>query len=156
MPSRKDYSERREAYCAWLTANRIAPGDVLLDSDVYLDTTDDGTRVIVYEGCTRDAQGRKHVNERGDGVALERRTTPLLVDPPDWWEPYRKPTRDQLLDVLAKVRALHQPQPDGTGFPDGQQCRTCSQDGGDGYQYLVRWPCPTAKAIGNEAGLDAL
>jgi hypothetical protein len=106
MPSRKDYSERREAYCAWLTANRIEPGDILLDSEVYLDTTSDGTRVIVYEACARDSQGRKHVNERGDGVALERRTTPLLVDPPDWWEPYRKPTRDQLLDVIDKLRKL--------------------------------------------------
>ncbi|WP_030188058.1 hypothetical protein [Streptomyces violaceorubidus] len=106
MPSHKDYSERREAYCAWLTANHIDPGDVLLDADVYLDTASDGTRVIVYEACAKDAQGRKHVNERGDGVAIECRTTPLLVEPPDWWEPYRKPPRDQLLAVLDRVKAL--------------------------------------------------
>jgi hypothetical protein len=50
--------------------------------------------------------------------------------------------------ALASARALHRPQPDGSGFPDSQQCGTCSQDGGDGYQYLVPWPCPTARAVG--------
>ncbi|GHC36872.1 MULTISPECIES: hypothetical protein [Streptomyces rochei group] len=59
-----------------------------------------------------------------------------------------KPTRDQLLDAVDKVRALHQPQQDGTGFPDSQQCSTCSRDGGDGYQYLVPWPCPTIRILG--------
>ncbi|MEU5624252.1 hypothetical protein [Streptomyces tendae] len=54
---------------------------------------------------------------------------------------------DELLATIERVRALHQPQPDGTGFDDGQQCRTCSQDGGDGYQYLVPWPCPTVRAL---------
>jgi hypothetical protein len=52
--------------------------------------------------------------------------------------------------ALDRVRALHQPQHDGSGFPDSQQCSTCSQDGGDGYQYLVPWPCPTIRAIGEE------
>ncbi|MEI5100334.1 hypothetical protein RB200_19625 [Streptomyces sp. PmtG] len=50
--------------------------------------------------------------------------------------------------AIARVRALHQPQPDGSGFPDGLHCRTCSEDGDDGYQYLVRFPCPTAAALG--------
>ncbi|WP_435606632.1 hypothetical protein [Streptomyces ardesiacus] len=139
MPSRKDYSERREAYCAWLTANHIDPGDVLLDSDVYLDTTGDGTRVIVYEGCAKDAQGRKQVDERGTGVALERRTTPLLVEPPDWWEPYRKPTRDQLLDAVARVRELHS--------QDGEYCSICTTDFG---RLTAPWPCPTIQAIDSE------
>ncbi|MFJ6069100.1 hypothetical protein ACIQHU_39425 [Streptomyces tendae] len=136
MPSRKDYSERRESYCAWLTANHIDPGDVLLDSDVYLDTASDGTRVIVYEACARDAQGRKHVNERGDGVAIERRTTPLLADPPDWWEPYRKPTRDQLLDAVARVRELH--------CEEYGCCAHCTR------ANFVSYPCPTIQAIDSE------
>ncbi|MFE0207044.1 hypothetical protein [Streptomyces sp. NPDC058985] len=150
MPSPKQHSERREAYCAWLTANQIDPADVLLNADVYLDTAEDGTRVIVYEACARDSEGRKQVDERGDGVALERRTVRLLVDPPGWWEPYRKPTRDQLLEVVDKVRALHKPQPDGSPFPEIQQCSTCSRTEGDGYQYLVYWPCPTIQAIDSE------
>ena len=52
--------------------------------------------------------------------------------------------------ALNRVRALHQPQHDGSGFPDSQQCSTCSQDGGDGYQYLVPWPCPTIRALDGE------
>lgn len=54
---------------------------------------------------------------------------------------------DRAEAALARVRALHQPQHDGSGFPDSQQCSTCSQDGGDGYQYLVPWPCPTIRAL---------
>lgn len=147
MPSREDSTNRREAYAAWLTANDIDPAHVLLDADVYIETGTDGTRRIVYEACHLDDQGRRQVDERDDRVAVERRTIPLLVDPPDWWEPYRKPTRDQLLEAVDRIRALHQPQQDGSAFPDSQQCPTCSQDGGDGYQYLVPWPCPTIQAL---------
>ncbi len=58
--------------------------------------------------------------------------------------------------ALDRVHTLHQPQPDGTGHPDGQQCQTCSKDGGDGYQYLVPWPCPTVRTLdGNRATPDA-
>ena len=106
MPSEQQYSNRRDAYRAWLTANDIDPGHVPLDADVYLDTDPDGARHIVYEVFHLDSEGRKQVNERGDGAATERRTTPLLVDPPDWWQPYRKPTRDQLLNVLQDVKQL--------------------------------------------------
>jgi len=52
--------------------------------------------------------------------------------------------------VLDRIRALHQPKPDGSGFLDALQCRTCSHDGGDGYQYLVPWPCPTVEAVDEE------
>ncbi|MFH9403296.1 hypothetical protein ACH4JS_26625 [Streptomyces sp. NPDC017638] len=54
---------------------------------------------------------------------------------------------EQAQAAIERVRALHQPQPDGSGFPDSQQCPTCSEDGGDGYLYLVRSPCPTARAL---------
>lgn len=117
MPSPQHYSERREAYCAWLTANNINPSHVLRDADVYIETDTDGTQRIVYEGCQLDSEGRKQLNERGDGVAIEPRTTPLLVEPPSWWEPYRKPTRDQLLSVLDRVRTLADDGPPaGTGI----------------------------------------
>ena len=49
--------------------------------------------------------------------------------------------------AIARIRALHQPQPDGSGFPDSNHCTTCSTNGGDGYQYLVPWPCPTIAAL---------
>ena len=51
-----------------------------------------------------------------------------------------------------KLLNLHAPQPDGSGFHDGVQCRTCSQDGGDGYQYLVPFPCDTVRAIAEGYG----
>ncbi|MFD3999841.1 DUF6221 family protein [Streptomyces rubiginosohelvolus] len=51
-----------------------------------------------------------------------------------------------------RILARHTPQHDGTAFPDGQQCRTCSQDGGDGYQYLVPYPCPTVTDLAHAHG----
>ncbi|WP_416520050.1 DUF6221 family protein [Streptomyces achromogenes] len=51
-----------------------------------------------------------------------------------------------------KLLELHQPQPDGSAFPDSMQCRTCSHDGGDGYQYLVYAPCPTVVALAEGYG----
>jgi hypothetical protein len=138
MPSREDYTTRREAYAAWLTANGIEPGHVLSDADVYIETRPDGTRHIVYEGCHLDAEGRRHLNERGDGVAIEHRTTPLLVEPPDWWQPYRKPTRDQLLTAVERVRALHNRWESDLGC-----CAHCQ----DGMGTPLPWPCPTIRAL---------
>lgn len=51
-----------------------------------------------------------------------------------------------------KLLELHAPQQDGSGFPDSMQCRTCSKDGGDGYQYLVSAPCPTVLALAEGYG----
>jgi len=61
-----------------------------------------------------------------------------------------------------RILARHTPQPNGTGFDDGWQCQTCSVDGGDGYQYLVPYPCPTVEDLAHAhditddilAGLD--
>lgn len=73
----------------------------------------------------------------------------------EWFERLNAEAREARR-ALGRVRALHQPQPDGTGQPDGQQCRTCSQDGGDGYQYLVPWPCPTVRTLdGEQPATDA-
>ena len=51
-----------------------------------------------------------------------------------------------------RILARHRPQPDGSGFPDGKHCQTCSQDGGDGYQYLVPYPCPTVLDLADGYG----
>ncbi|MFD9443363.1 hypothetical protein [Streptomyces sp. NPDC060001] len=116
MPSPQDYATRREAYAAWLTANAISPGIVLMDADVTIVTKDDGSRVIAYEGCDLTTDGHKQPDERGTGVATRRFETPLLVEPPDWWEPYEKPTRDDLLEVLGRVQsAAEQTPPGGDG-----------------------------------------
>lgn len=51
-----------------------------------------------------------------------------------------------------KLLEEHAPQQDGSGFPDSLQCRTCSQSGGDGYQYLVPFPCPTVRFLAEGHG----
>jgi hypothetical protein len=52
-----------------------------------------------------------------------------------------------------RILARHEPQPNGTGFEDGWQCRTCSVDGGDGYQYLAPYPCPTVEDLAHAHGI---
>jgi hypothetical protein len=52
-----------------------------------------------------------------------------------------------------RILARHAPQPNGTGFEDGWQCQTCSVDGGDGYQYLVPYPCPTIEDLAHAHGI---
>ncbi|MBX9392245.1 hypothetical protein K4749_01190 [Streptomyces sp. TRM72054] len=51
-----------------------------------------------------------------------------------------------------RILAEHAPQPDGSGFPNSRQCRTCSRDGGDGYHYLMPYPCPTVLAVADSYG----
>ncbi|MEW2187685.1 hypothetical protein AB0900_30840 [Streptomyces cellulosae] len=134
MPTWPD--DRLDAIRAWLKANNINPSDVPIRGDLYLEPDPDGGQRIAYEAFHLDSQGRKHVDERGTGAAIERRTTPLLVDPPDWWEPYRKPTREQLLEAVTRVRALHQ--------QEGDYCAICTTDYG---RLCAPWPCPTIKAL---------
>lgn len=136
------------AVCDWLTAHDIDPHHVPIDGVLTIENTPDG-RVIRCERSVPGEHGQLQIDERGN-LLTEIITVPLVSEPPPLWKPYERPTREQLLKVVETVRALHQPQPDGTGFPDSQQCRTCSQDGGDGYQYLVRYPCPTTRALDGE------
>ncbi|MFJ6069082.1 hypothetical protein ACIQHU_39335 [Streptomyces tendae] len=52
-----------------------------------------------------------------------------------------------------KLLELHRPQQTGAGFPDIQECRTCSADSlGDGYQYLMPAPCPSLLALAEGYG----
>jgi len=52
-----------------------------------------------------------------------------------------------------KLLTLHRPQQTGAGFPDIQECRTCSADSlGDGYQYLMPAPCPSLLALAEGYG----
>lgn len=101
----EDWPEgRREAVCAWLTANNIQPDGVPIDTDLYIEPGPDGTPHIHYEAFHLDSTGHRHLDERGQDAAIETRTTPLLVDPPDWWKPHRKPTRDQLLENIQREK----------------------------------------------------
>lgn len=101
---------RRDALCNWLTANGINPADVPIDGDLAIVETDAG-RAIRVEVEVRNEDGRVLLDEREHRAARELRTVPLLVEPPDWWEPYEKPTRTTLLAAVERVRkavtALH-------------------------------------------------
>ncbi|MFI1472062.1 hypothetical protein [Streptomyces wuyuanensis] len=130
---------RREALCAWLTANEINPGDIPTDGDLIIHTRTDGTRVIRYEVFVRDTAGLILVDDRGARTAIESRETPLIVEPPDWWRPFQKPTREQLLATVQRVRALHAKNPN-TG-----DCEHCSER--DYPNYAVPWPCRTLQVV---------
>lgn len=136
----KHASDRHDALCAWLTANGANVGAVPVCADIYIVTGDDGQRAIEYEAFVLDADGNKTLDERMHSAAIETRTVPLTVEPPDWWTPHIKPTRDQLLDAVAAVSKLHACNAN-TGA-----CEHCSAR--DYPNYEVPWPCPTMQAIG--------
>jgi hypothetical protein len=108
MPSPQDYTDRRQAYAAWLEANGINPSHVLQDADITIIEGPDG-RMLRCEVCDLTPDGHRQVDERGERVATKTVTVPLAVEPPGWWEPYEKPTRDQLLAAIGKsLPALRQ------------------------------------------------
>ncbi|WP_055693245.1 hypothetical protein [Streptomyces prasinopilosus] len=97
--------DRRKAVCAWLTANGINPSDVPQDADMTIDDGPTG-RVLRCEVFDRHPDGYIQVDERGEKAAIRVVSVPLTVEPPQWWQPHMKPTRDQLLAVLERVREL--------------------------------------------------
>lgn len=132
---------RRDALCDWLTANGIEPRDVPIDGDLTIVDTDTG-RAIRVEVELRGENGQVLLDERQHQAAREIRTVPLLVEPPDWWEPYEKPTRAVLLAAVERVRALH------VRNPNSGTCEHCSER--DYPDYSVPWPCPTIRALDEE------
>ncbi|MGW2209939.1 hypothetical protein [Streptomyces sp. NPDC001781] len=100
MATNPDLTEdRRAALLTWLTANGIHPRNIPANGDLTIETTEQG-RVILYEAFVRDERGAILLNDRGTGPARVFRRTPLVVDPPDGWEPYEKPTREQLAETV--------------------------------------------------------
>ncbi|MGW0948502.1 hypothetical protein ACWD4O_38930 [Streptomyces sp. NPDC002623] len=132
-------SERQQAIRAWLIANGIVPNHIPVNADITIEAGPDQTRVIVYEAFDLDADGYKQLDELGTGAALNVLRTPLLVEPPEWWKPYVKPSRDTLLAATDRVRALHVRNVE-TGA-----CEHCSA--GDYPNYDVHHPCATIKAL---------
>lgn len=109
--------DRREAMCAWLTANGINPNDVPQDAEM---TISEGTagRFLNCDVFERTPDGHIQVDERGEKAAVTVIHVPLKVEPPEWWEPYEKPTRDELLRILERVRAAADAgPPSGTAIP---------------------------------------
>ncbi len=101
----KMLSDRMEAMATWLDALGLAPGSVPVWADMTIQDGPNG-RTLRCEVYDLTADGHKQVDERGKRVATTFVTVPLKVDPPSWWKPYVKPTRDDLLDVIDKLRKL--------------------------------------------------
>jgi hypothetical protein len=95
---------RRTALCGWLTENGINPHDVPADADMTIDKGPTG-RFLRCEVFDRSPDGRLQVDERGERVALMVVNVPLQVEPPEWWTPYEKPTREQLLQERGQLAA---------------------------------------------------
>jgi len=93
---------RRTELCDWLTENGINPHDVPADADMTIDKGPTG-RFLRCEVFDRSLDGRLQVDERGERVALMVVNVPLQVEPPEWWTPYEKPTREQLAATLREV-----------------------------------------------------
>jgi hypothetical protein len=105
MPSAEQYNNRRQAYAAWLTANGINPNNVPRDAVI---TISEGTagRLLCCEVFDLTPDGHRQLDERGEKAAVTVVAVPLKVEPPNWWESYEKPTRDELLAVVDRVEQL--------------------------------------------------
>lgn len=101
----KYLSERQEAVAVWLEANGIRPADVPADAELTIEDSPGG-RLIRCEVFHYDSTGRRQIDDTGCRVATTFVTVPLAVEPPQWWQPWRKPSRDDLLDTVAKLRRL--------------------------------------------------
>jgi hypothetical protein len=134
------HRDRREDLCAWLRANGIDPDEVPLDADMTITTVDNDARWLRCEVFVTDANGRRMLNERRTDVARDTVTVPLRAEPPSWWQPHLRPSREQLLEAIAAVGKLH------VRNPNTRTCEHCSER--DYPDYAVPWPCPTMRALG--------
>ncbi|MFE2965533.1 hypothetical protein ACFXKC_18005 [Streptomyces sp. NPDC059340] len=137
MPVPADWTRRTEL-CDWLAVHDIDPHTVPIEGDLTIVDTEQG-RAIRVEVYVRNEAGALVIDARGDREAREIRTVPLEVEPPVWWTPYEKPTREQLLTAADRVRALHR-RNESTG-----ECEYCSAR--DYPDYAVPHPCPTIRAL---------
>ncbi|MFJ8727695.1 hypothetical protein [Streptomyces sp. NPDC093269] len=129
---------RREAVCAWLTANGIDPKNVPQDADITI-SEGAGGRVISCEVFDLDPDGLRQIDERGNRAAVTVVTVPLKVEPPTWWKPYQKPTSDQLSDAIK------------TAFP---ALRRALADLPAVCRYHGENPAPRSPSYGREACCD--
>ncbi|MEU5322953.1 hypothetical protein AB0G67_40315 [Streptomyces sp. NPDC021056] len=134
----KGMSDRRQQTAAWLDANGIPARDVPMDADITIEDGPDG-RVIRCEVCDLDADGRRQPDDTGTRVATTFVTVPLKTEPPAWWQPRVKPTRDQLLTAMEGLHALHR-RNEHSG-----NCEHCSDR--DYPDYAVPWPCETIRVL---------
>lgn len=139
------WSERHAELCDWLRANNVDPNEVLRDGELFIDTADDGTRTLHADLYTLDDKGGRFYDYAQNEAAQHRLVVPLVAEPPVWWKPHRKPTREQLLDAVYAVARVHR-----AAEHQGQTiCVACSAY--DGWTTTgnppVPHPCDTVKAL---------
>ena len=103
---------RRDAVCAWLRANGINPAHVPRDADINIGVNPAG-RYIELDLFDLAPDGKKQIDEHGENAAILTARVPLKVEPPVWWEPNVKPTRDQLLHLVEQLEKLTTQGPPG-------------------------------------------
>lgn len=108
--------DMRAQVCDWLTTLDVDPNHVPITSDLYIETGAAG-RELHYEAYVLNATGHRIPDERGNAL-VERRAVPLSVEPPEHWQPFRKPTLEQVTaerdEARAALAALHEgEEPDG-------------------------------------------
>ncbi|MER5482954.1 hypothetical protein ABT024_07020 [Streptomyces sp. NPDC002812] len=86
--------DMRAQVADWLTALGVDPNHVPITSDLYIETGAAG-RELHYEVYVLNSDGRRIPDERGHEL-VERRAVPLSVEPPEHWQPFRKPTVAQV------------------------------------------------------------
>lgn len=126
----------------WLRANGININHIPVDSDLTITTDVEGRRTVHYEELITDDDGR--IISFGGETRTVPRSAPLTVEPPDWWQPHEKPTREQLAAAVERVRTLHVRNAN-TG-----DCEHCSER--DYPDYAVPHPCPTVAALDGTPG----
>lgn len=119
----------------------------------------DGGEGRWHNGWCPDGELEEGETDSGCGVSDERDRTVVYDE--------GRPNKAQSVHIAAndpdsvlrrcaadrKLLDLHRPQQTGAGFPDVQECRTCSADSlGDGYQYLMPAPCPSLLALAEGYG----
>lgn len=135
---RHSVGDRREAVCVWLAANGINPKHVPQDADITVDKGPTG-RFLRCEVFDLTPEGHRRLDEHGERAATFVVNVPLQTDPPEWWQPHVKPTREQLLAAVERVHALHR-RNENTGT-----CEHCSER--DYPSYAVSYPCSTVQAL---------
>lgn len=98
------YARHSDETAAWLAANGINIDRVPADSDLTIRTDQQGQRTIHYEELICNEEGR--IIDFGGHERTDRRSVPLTVEPPSTWRPFEKPTREQLLAAVDRVRAM--------------------------------------------------
>lgn len=138
-----------------------------------------GERILAWLNravSEREALAHAALNHgRGSAWRANGATVEVVTDQPVYADVFEEtvvfnegsPTEEQAVHIAAndpesvlrrcaadrKLIELHRPQQTGAGFPDLQECRTCSADSlGDGYQYLVPAPCPSLLALAEGYG----